>query len=122
MSARWNTGRQAPAPRPERSNPFGAVSPAIDPHHTVTLADAVRRCRWIAVDINAAAFTLLLVGPPGDKRRLIPSFDSDYPAQSALTTAACRADRRMGGGPGGRLDNPVLVVSTHPTRGPMHPS
>jgi DNA-binding CsgD family transcriptional regulator len=85
MSTRWNTSRQAPAPRPERSNPFGAVSPAIDPHHTVTMADAVRRCRWIAVDINAAAFTLLLVGPPGDKRRLIPSFDSDYPSQAALT-------------------------------------
>ena len=49
------------------------------------MADAVRRCRWIAVDINAAAFTLLLVGPPGEKRRLIPSFDSDYPGQSALT-------------------------------------
>jgi DNA-binding CsgD family transcriptional regulator len=85
MSTRWNTSRPAPAPRPERSNPFGAVSPAIDQHHTVTIADAVRRCRWIAVDINAAAFTLLLVGPPGEKRRLIPSFDSDYPAQSALT-------------------------------------
>ena len=85
MSARWNTSRQAPAPRPERSNPFGAVSPTIDQHHTVTLADAVRRCRWIAVDINADAFTLLLVGPPGEKRRLIPSFDSDYPVQSALT-------------------------------------
>jgi DNA-binding CsgD family transcriptional regulator len=85
MNARWSTSRQAPAARPERGNPFGAVSPAIDPHHTVTLADAVRRCRWIAVDINAAAFTLLQVGPPGDKRRLIPFFDSDYPGQSALT-------------------------------------
>jgi DNA-binding CsgD family transcriptional regulator len=85
MSTRWNASRQSPAPRPERSNPFGAVSPAIDPHHTVTLADAVRRCRWIAVDINAAAFTLLLVGPPGEKRRLLPSFDSDYPVQSAMT-------------------------------------
>ena len=85
MSARWNTSRQPPAARPERGNPFGAVSPAVDQHHTVTLADAVRRCRWIAVDINAAAFMLLLVGPPGDKRRLIPSFDSDYPGQSALT-------------------------------------
>ena len=85
MSTRWNSSRQSPAPRPERSNPFGAVSPAIDPHHTVTLADAVRRCRWIAVDINAASFTLLLVGPPGEKRRLLPSFDSDYPAQSAMT-------------------------------------
>ncbi len=85
MNTRWNTARHASAPRPERGNPFGAVSPAIDQHHTVTLADAVRRCRWIAVDINAAAFTLLLVAAPGDKRRLIPSFDSDYPGQSAVT-------------------------------------
>ena len=105
MNARWNTSRQAPAPRPERSNPFGAVSPAIDPHHTVTLADAVRRCRWIAVDINAAAFTLLLVGPPGDKRRLIPSFDSDYPGQSALTRPLAAQIGEWAAGPRGRLDN-----------------
>ena len=85
MSGRWNASREAPPPRHERSNPFGAVSPAIDPHHTVTLADAVRRCRWIAVDINATAFTLLLIGPPGEKRRLIPCFDSDYPGQSAVS-------------------------------------
>ena len=115
MSTRWNTSRQSAAPRPERSNPFGAVSPAIDPHHTVTLADAVRRCRWIAVDINAAAFTLLLVGPPGEKRRLLPSFDSDYPAQSAHDAAACRPDRRVGGRPRGRLDDPVLVVERDPS-------
>lgn len=84
MTGRWNASRHASA-RHERSNPFGAVSPTVDPHHTVTFADAVRRCRWIAVDVNAAGFTLLMVSPPGEKRRPLPCFDSDYPNQSAVT-------------------------------------
>jgi DNA-binding CsgD family transcriptional regulator len=68
-----------------RTNPFGAASPATEPQHTVTMADAVRRCRWIAVDINAASFMLFFVSPDDDKRQLILVFDSDYPAQSAIS-------------------------------------
>jgi DNA-binding CsgD family transcriptional regulator len=68
-----------------RGNPFGAARPVGEPHHTVTMADAVRRCRWIAVDINAASFMLFLVAPPGDKRRLIFVFDADFPGQSVIS-------------------------------------
>ena len=40
-----------------RKNPFGAASPDGEPGHTLSVADAVRRCRWIAVDVNAAGAT-----------------------------------------------------------------
>ena len=66
-----------------RSNPFGAGSPAQETHHTVTYADAVRRTRWIAVDINADRFTLLMRAPEAQRHTLVPCFDSDYPLASA---------------------------------------
>jgi DNA-binding CsgD family transcriptional regulator len=84
MSRRRSAGRSAPMPDTAPINPFGA-SPAAEPHHTGTMADAVRRCRWIAVDINADAFLLLFLGPPEEKRRLIHGFDADFPAQSAMS-------------------------------------
>lgn len=70
---------------PRATNPFGAASPATEPHHATTMADAVRRCRWIAVDINADSFMLLFVAPAGDKRHLVFVFDSDFPAQSTVS-------------------------------------
>lgn len=68
-----------------RKSPFGAPAPLGDQLHAGTMADAVRRCRWIAVDIGAANFILLFVAPPGDKRRLIFGFDAEFPGQSVIS-------------------------------------
>jgi DNA-binding CsgD family transcriptional regulator len=82
-----SAGREIRQPRPERTrtSPFGAALPVGEPHPAGTMADAVRRCRWIAVDINAASFMLFLIAPPGDKRRTIFVFDSDFPGQSVIS-------------------------------------
>ncbi|TIU26427.1 MAG: helix-turn-helix transcriptional regulator, partial [Mesorhizobium sp.] len=40
----------------DQRNPFGAFSLGSETHQAVTIPDAVRRCRWIAVDINASGF------------------------------------------------------------------
>lgn len=85
MSRRRNAGRSAAMPDTAHINPFGGASPAAEPHHTATMADAVRRCRWIAVDISADGFLVLFLGPPEEKRRLIHGFDADFPAQSATS-------------------------------------
>lgn len=79
--------RSAVRPMPEASpaNPFGATRPLAETHNTATMADAVRRCRWIAVDMNADAFLLLFLGPPEEKRRLVHAFDADFPAVSATS-------------------------------------
>lgn len=69
----------------EQRNPFGAFSLGSETHHAVTIPDAVRRCRWIAVDINAGAFGLFFVSPSLERARLVPSFDSDYPGTSVAT-------------------------------------
>ncbi|TGS57670.1 helix-turn-helix transcriptional regulator, partial [Mesorhizobium sp. M1C.F.Ca.ET.176.01.1.1] len=45
----------------EQRSPFGAFSLGSETHHAVTIPDAVRRCRWISVDINASAFGLFFV-------------------------------------------------------------
>jgi DNA-binding CsgD family transcriptional regulator len=66
-------------------NPFGAFSLGSETHHAVTIPDAVRRCRWIAVDINAAAFGLFFVSPSAERARLVPCFDSDYPGIAVAT-------------------------------------
>lgn len=87
MSRQRSTKRKDPAPDNTRANPFGAAVPAGEAQHTTTMADAVRRCRWIAVDINADGFLLLFLKPPGEKRRLVHGFDADFPAQSALSRA-----------------------------------
>jgi DNA-binding CsgD family transcriptional regulator len=84
MSGRSSLRRVA-TPGRGHTNPFGATSPASDPHHTATMADAVRRCRWITIDINASGFLLLFLGPPEEKRRLIHGFDADFPTQSAVS-------------------------------------
>ncbi|HTV71667.1 MAG TPA: helix-turn-helix transcriptional regulator [Rhizobiaceae bacterium] len=64
-------------------NLFGAAVPARD--HAVTFADAARRARWIAIDINAEKFSLFLLSHSRKRRGLTACFDSDYPATSAET-------------------------------------
>ncbi|RWC43702.1 helix-turn-helix transcriptional regulator [Mesorhizobium sp.] len=69
----------------EQRNPFGAFSLSSETHHAVSIPDAVRRCRWIAVDINASAFGLFFASPSPERARLIPCFDSDYPGIAVAT-------------------------------------
>jgi DNA-binding CsgD family transcriptional regulator len=69
----------------EQRNPFGAFSLSSETHHAVTIPDAVRRCRWISVDINASAFGLFFVSPSPERARLVPCFDSDYPGIAVAT-------------------------------------
>ena len=69
----------------EQRNPFGAFSLGSETHHAVTIPDAVRRCRWIAVDMNASAFGLFFVSPSPERARLVPCFDSDYPGTAVAT-------------------------------------
>ncbi|MBA3447320.1 MAG: helix-turn-helix transcriptional regulator [Pseudaminobacter sp.] len=69
----------------EHRNPFGAFSLSSETHHAVTIPDAVRRCRWIAIDLNAAEFGLFFVSPSMERARLVPCFDSDYPHVSVST-------------------------------------
>lgn len=81
--------RAQPSPDLESSDghrdPFGTPSRAAADHDTLTIADAVRRCRWIGVDINAAAFGLYLVAPSMERARLVACFDSDFPRVSLAT-------------------------------------
>lgn len=69
----------------EQRSPFGAFSLSSETHHAVTVPDAVRRCRWISVDINASAFGLYFVSPSPERARLVPCFDSDYPGIAVAT-------------------------------------
>jgi DNA-binding CsgD family transcriptional regulator len=69
----------------EHRNPFGSQVPGSESHPAVTIPDAVRRCRWIAVDINASGFGLFFVSPSMERARLVPCFDSDYPRVSLPT-------------------------------------
>ena len=67
------------------NTPFGAFSLGSETHQTVTIPDAVRRCRWIAVDLEATAFGLFFVSPSMERSRLVPCFDSDYPGVSVAS-------------------------------------
>ncbi|MBL8581418.1 MAG: helix-turn-helix transcriptional regulator [Rhizobiaceae bacterium] len=71
--------------KPWRRSPFGSVAAGAEGAPTITLQDAVRRCRWIAVDLAADGFSLLYAGSGLDSARLAPCFDADYPAISAAT-------------------------------------
>ena len=77
----------------ERRTPFGGISLGSDTLRTVTIPDAVRRCRWISVDINASSFTLLFAGPSAERPFLAPCFDSQYPGISAETKFISGEDR-----------------------------
>ena len=69
----------------EQRSPFGAFSLGSETHHAATIPDAVRRCRWIAVDINASAFGVYFVSPSLERARLVACFDSDYPGTAVET-------------------------------------
>lgn len=49
------------------------------------VSDLVRRCRWIAVDINATAFTLCVIESSMERQRLAACFDSEHPRLSPAT-------------------------------------
>ncbi len=69
----------------QRQTPFGAFSLGSDTHQALTIPDAVRRCYWIGIDLNAAEFGLFFVSPSMERSRLVPCFDSDYPKVSTAT-------------------------------------
>lgn len=68
-----------------RNTPFGAFTLGTETPHTLTVAEAVRRCRWIAVDVNANQFGVYLLSPSLDLPRLTNLFDESYPAVSTAT-------------------------------------
>lgn len=69
----------------EQRSPFGAFSLGSETLYAATIPDAVRRCRWIAIDINASAFGVFLVSPSLERERLVACFDSDYPGTAVET-------------------------------------
>lgn len=69
----------------EHRSPFGAVSLGSETHQATTIPDAVRRCRWIAIDVNAAEFGMFFLSPSLERSRLVPIFDSAYPAVSVAS-------------------------------------
>ncbi|MEP9399859.1 helix-turn-helix transcriptional regulator [Mesorhizobium sp. KR2-14] len=68
----------------ERQRPFGSSASGLEQVPAVTIPDAVRRCRWIAADLNASAFGLFFVSPSVERARLTPCFDSDHPCNSPM--------------------------------------
>ena len=77
----------------EHRNPFGAHVSVSEQFHTVTIPDAVRRCRWIAVDLNAVAFSLFQIGPSAERPFLAPCFDSSYPDMAPETKLIAGKDK-----------------------------
>lgn len=75
-----------------RRTPFGSITRA-DAPPTATIPDAVRRCRWISVDLGAEQFSLFFCGPAAETNRLVPGFDIDYPAFSMTTRRLAEAAR-----------------------------
>lgn len=72
-------------PFAEQQNVFCAAAYDTPSRKAITMADAVRRCRWISVDINASSYGLYLIAPSLERARLVPCFDSDYPHVSPAT-------------------------------------
>lgn len=72
------------AASPERT-PFGTPHPALGQTGALTTGDAVRRCRWIAIDSQADDFGLFFVGTSIERSRLVGCFDSEHPRQSLAT-------------------------------------
>ncbi|MGB3415376.1 MAG: helix-turn-helix transcriptional regulator [Mesorhizobium sp.] len=66
-------------------SPFGTFTIGSQTHRVATIPDAVRLCRWIAVDINATGFGLFFASPSAERDRLVACFDSDYPSVSVAT-------------------------------------
>lgn len=74
----------APFAAPPPRNPFGAASPRGD-LPALTLPDAARRCRWIAVDIGADVYGVFHLSAAVEKPVLTRCFDSDYPRSVGTT-------------------------------------
>ncbi len=85
FATRAETGETAEELFDQRRTPFGAFAVGSQTHQVATIADAVRRCRWIAVDLNATGFGMFLASPSPERDRLVACFDSDYPAVSVAT-------------------------------------
>lgn len=68
-----------------RRTPFGAFAFDQDAPTTTSIPAAVRRCKWIAIDINATEFGLYFVSPSVERARLMPCFDSEHPKVSVST-------------------------------------
>lgn len=83
----------AQPPFGERRTLFGDFPAGPETQRTVTLPDAVRRCRWMAVDVNASAFALFFAGPSAERPRLVPCFDSSYPSVAEITRRIADGDR-----------------------------
>jgi DNA-binding CsgD family transcriptional regulator len=81
------------SPHGERRTLFGDFALGPETQRTVTIPDAVRRCRWIAVDLNASGFALFFVGPSAERPRLTPCFDSSYPGVADPTKRIVGGDR-----------------------------
>jgi len=73
--------------------PLFGLSPGAEAQRTRSIPDAVRRARWIAVDISAAMFGLLFVKPTAESAPLVPCFDSSYPGVSAETRTVASQQR-----------------------------
>lgn len=71
-----------------------AVEPRrVAPPHDSALPDAVRRCRWIALDLDASGFAVFLTAPSTDRPFLTPCFDHSYPGVAPETRALAGDDR-----------------------------
>jgi len=81
------------SPVGERRTLFGDFGLRPETQRTVTIPDAVRRCRWIAVDLNASDFALFFVAPSAERPRLVPCFDSSYPGMAGITGRIAASDR-----------------------------
>jgi DNA-binding CsgD family transcriptional regulator len=68
---------------------FGAPRIA-EARRPVSIGDAVRRCRSIAMDVKASSFGLFTVGPSSERACLVPCFDSDYPDLGLVRKMAMR--------------------------------
>lgn len=68
-------------------NPEGrfAAAPAEDIPQFDTLPEMARRFRRICEAVGGEAFTLMLVSPMAETRRLVPCIDSEYPSISPTT-------------------------------------
>lgn len=77
----------------ERRTLFGDFPLGPETQRTVTIPDAVRRCRWMAVDLNASEFALFFLGPSAERPRLAPCFDSSYPGIADVTRQITGGDR-----------------------------
>ncbi len=85
--------RDADAAQQGERRPLFVGAPQVLEAPRTTIPDAVRRARWIAVDINAETFGLFFAGPSPEKPLLLPCFDSRYPEIASETISVAGEDR-----------------------------